>query len=43
MIYRVVDGRPLLYSVGRDGDDDGGERAADGKRWSAEGDAVFWP
>lgn len=43
MVYRVVDGRPLLYSVGRDGDDDGGKPAADGKRWSAEGDALFWP
>ena len=43
MIYRIVNGQPLLYSVGVDGDDDGGKPAADGKRWSDNGDAVFWP
>ncbi len=43
MIYRIVNGQPLLYSVGVDGDDDGGKPATDGKRWSDNGDAVFWP
>jgi hypothetical protein len=44
MVYRIVNGQPLIYSVGSDGDDDGGKPAADGKRWSDDdGDALFWP
>jgi hypothetical protein len=40
--YRIENNAPLLYSVGTDGDDDGGKPAAGG-RWAAQGDAVFWP
>lgn len=40
--YRLQDNVPLLYSVGVDGDDDGGKRA-EGGLWAAQGDAVFWP
>ncbi len=44
-VYKLVDGQPLLYSVGHDGKDDGGKRAADGKQFneSEPCDAVFWP
>lgn len=44
--YRLKDGRPLLYSVGENGLDDGGEvfRDADGKPgWGKTGDFVYWP
>ncbi len=40
--YRLQDNAPLLYSVGIDGDDDGG-KPAEGGRWAAQGDAIFWP
>lgn len=44
LIYRVgADRRPILYSVGENGVDDGGTRPANGKRWADDGDAVFWP
>jgi hypothetical protein len=48
-VYRVRDGQPVLYSVGRDGQDDGGRWPTfdDGKpqqRWVDEsGDYIFWP
>lgn len=41
-VYRVKDGQPLLYSVGENGVDDGGQRPA-GKTWAADGDAILWP
>jgi len=49
--YRIVDGLPLLYSVGVDGDDDGGllpkskqeNRDAAGENPSADGDWILWP
>jgi hypothetical protein len=49
--YRVVDGKPILYSVGTDLDDDGGKRVTDGPHWaeiwppdtSIDGDWVLWP
>lgn len=41
--YRLENGQPLLYSVGRNGKDDGGQRAASGKKWDETGDTVFWP
>lgn len=41
LVYRVDSGRPLLYSVGMNGEDDGGKRAE--KLWAESGDAVFWP
>ncbi len=49
LIYRIVDGQPLLYSVGRNGVDDGGRwpTEADGtprQGWMDEpGDYIFWP
>ncbi len=45
LTYRVVDGRPLLYSVGPNRQDDGGTTAGDGKSfWEAEdGDWVLLP
>jgi hypothetical protein len=42
LVYRIETGQPLLYSVGDDGDDDNGRRAA---RYGLEvdGDWIFWP
>lgn len=44
-VYKLTGGQPLLYSVGHDGKDDGGKRAADGNQFSESEacDAVFWP
>jgi len=44
--YRLKEGQPLVYSVGVDGVDSGGEVRRKGGRitWGAEGgDYVFWP
>lgn len=43
--YKVVDGQPLLYSVGRNRKDDGGIPAADRSRGdeAPDGDIRFWP
>lgn len=43
--YRLDDGQPLLYSVGENGQDDGGEICRkNGKvKWGPTGDYVFWP
>lgn len=38
--YVVTDGKPALYSVGPDGEDDGGSHDAD---WASATDFVFWP
>lgn len=42
-IYRLKDGKPLLYSVGADGDDDGGEHHPKFGENGEGGDYVFWP
>ncbi len=44
-VYRVKDDAPVLYSVGENGKDDGGEAfRKDGKvTWGETGDYVFWP
>jgi hypothetical protein len=51
--YRLVDGKPVVYSIGIDGDDDGGRPPAganpDMLAWrrqagvAADGDLVLWP
>ena len=52
--YRVIDGRPLVYSVGADRDDDGGRTPVDTRgrperdlaripKSGADGDLVLWP
>jgi len=43
LVYRVKDGKPLIYSVGLNGMDDGGLSSPDGKPWGKDGDRVFWP
>ena len=47
MVYRRTDGDFLLYSVGRNCIDDGGQVWRDDtsrpRPWADEGDAVFWP
>jgi hypothetical protein len=47
LAYRVAKGNFVLYSLGPDFQDDGGEsgRGQDGrpKTWAASGDTVFWP
>ena len=40
-VYRLDDGKPLLYSVGINGKDDAGKRAE--KTWAETGDRVYWP
>lgn len=44
-IYRLQDGQPLLYSIGEDAKDDGGQvyRKDDHPTWGETGDCVFWP
>jgi hypothetical protein len=42
LVYRIKAGEPLLYSVGADGQDDGGRREAD-DGLGEKGDLVFWP
>ncbi len=48
--YRLADGKPMLYSVGSDGDDDGGRNPRDGDDSDAstradgtDGDWILWP
>ena len=41
LVYRLDEGKPVLYSVGLDGKDDGGKRTP--KSWSETGDEVFLP
>jgi len=43
--YRLESGEPLLYSVGEDGDDDGGKPGSATKpdSWNMEGDVILWP
>jgi hypothetical protein len=47
LVYRRADGDFVLYSLGYNFADDGGESAKDRKgrprMWSDDGDAVFWP
>jgi hypothetical protein len=47
LVYRKTDGDFVLYSVGRNCIDDGGQVWRDDKgrprSWGDEGDAVFWP
>ncbi|QDV89436.1 hypothetical protein RAS2_05040 [Phycisphaerae bacterium RAS2] len=40
--YRLINGRPLLYSVGADRDDDGGRLPKDSKKGRANIDAREW-
>jgi len=42
-IYKIKDGKPLLYSAGADGDDDGGTHHPKFGENGAGGDYVFWP
>lgn len=42
LAYKLQGGEPLLYSVGRDGKDDGGKRV-ENARMGERGDLVFWP
>lgn len=42
LVYKLADGQPLLYSVGRNGQDDGGQRAPNA-RMGEQGDLVFMP
>ncbi len=42
LCYRLVDGRPVLYGRGIDGEDNGGQRPADGKSALDEGVAGDW-
>ena len=41
LVYRPDEGKPVLYSVGLDGKDDGGKLTP--KSWSETGDEVFLP
>jgi hypothetical protein len=41
--YRLIDGRPLIYSVGVDRQDDGGRLAVDAKGKPAPWIAAAWP
>jgi hypothetical protein len=44
--YKIKDGRPVLYGVGRDGTDDGGVWLGDRRRWPAvpdQGDWLLYP
>jgi hypothetical protein len=41
LVYKLVKGEPLLYSLGKNGTDDGGARADDTAQET--GDLVFWP
>ncbi len=47
LVYRKTDGELILYSLGYNFTDDGGEAGKDRKGrpriWSNEGDTVFWP
>ena len=47
LVYKKTDDDFILYSVGYDFEDDGGEVYRDNKGrvrpWGDEGDAVFWP
>jgi hypothetical protein len=41
--YRLENGEPLVYSVGPDGKDDGGQAASAGGEQAERGDYVYWP
>ena len=41
LVYRLDHDEPVLYSVGYNGKDDGGQRAE--KSWAETGDRVYWP
>jgi len=43
LAYKLVDGRPLVYSVGVDRDDDGGRVAVDGQGRKSNVAAADWP
>ena len=47
LVYRATDNNFILYSIGRNFEDDGGERGKDEKGrvrlWTDDGDWVFWP
>jgi hypothetical protein len=51
LVYKKTDNNFILYSIGRNFEDDGGQivRYTEGKnkgkirKWGKEGDAVFWP
>lgn len=42
LCYRLIDGKPLLYGRGFDGDDDGGRRPEEGKSALKEGVDADW-
>jgi hypothetical protein len=42
-VYQVKDGRPVLYSVGANGVDDGGIRVTELGSRIGDVDLVFWP
>ena len=41
--YGLRDGAPIFYSIGLNGQDDGGTRSAELQGWGERGDRVFWP
>ena len=47
LVYKKTDGDFILYSVGENFEDDGGELGTDSKgrprMWGDEGDVIFWP
>jgi len=47
LVYRKTDDNFLLYSIGPDFEDDGGQVVRDDKgrlkKWGRQGDTVFWP
>ncbi|MBW8038864.1 MAG: hypothetical protein FVQ85_02560 [Planctomycetes bacterium] len=47
LVYRMTDDSFILYSVGKDFEDDGGKPGTDRKGrpilWDDDGDSVFWP
>jgi hypothetical protein len=47
LLYKLVDGKPLLYGRGRDGDDDGGvnddDHGRDKKSIHSQGDWILYP
>ena len=43
LIYKLKDGKPLLYGRGRDGDDDQGKEIDDWEEFGSDGDWVLYP
>jgi len=43
LVYKKTDDNFILYSVGMNFKDDGGDRKGKTVNWTEEGDAVFWP